>query len=478
MQIFKQWPVYFIGRILPALIAFGGVALYTRLLDPTSFGTYALLLSTSFLFGMTGFSWLRVATIRMMATVSAEDTPDFTATIAMAFAGTSVVVAAAILVTLHVYNPSLPLPLLLLTAAAAVASNWFELNIALTQARMQLIAFGVLQGARAVIVLGSSVLLILAGLKAGALMAGFALGNCVAFGMLPGWMPGTRGKVRREILVRLFRFGWPSSATSLSYSVVTTQRYLLGIVGGSGAVGLFAVANDFATQTIGLLMGTVTIAGQPLAFRARDLGAKDQLHAQLRNNARLLFAVGFAATAGIIALAGPITHTFFGPKFRTGAEPVVIISSLAILMSSLRSSYFEQAFEIALKTRPIAILTGIRMAVTLALSFFLIPAHGAVGAAYSVLIAESAALVVSALWSRRMIRMPLPLMSFARVILATIAMVGAIQLIPHRTSFVGLAIAISVGIITYFGACGLIYFRQIREMIQIPRGVSQATVQS
>jgi len=61
MQVFRLWPIYFAGRMLPAAIAFGGIALYTRLLDPASFGIYALCLSTSFLVGMTGFSWLRVA---------------------------------------------------------------------------------------------------------------------------------------------------------------------------------------------------------------------------------------------------------------------------------------------------------------------------------------------------------------------------------------------------------------------------------
>ena len=42
MQVFKQWPIYLIGRILPAAIGFFGIALYTRLLDPASFGIYAL----------------------------------------------------------------------------------------------------------------------------------------------------------------------------------------------------------------------------------------------------------------------------------------------------------------------------------------------------------------------------------------------------------------------------------------------------
>ncbi len=465
MQIFKQWPLYFVGRILPAAIAFGAIGLYTRLVDPASFGTYALLLSTSFLFGLTGFSWLRVAAIRMMATVPAADVADYTATIAASFAGMSAIVSAAIVITLHLYNPSLSTPLLLLTAATAIASNWFELNAALTQARIQLLQYGTLQATRSIATLLASVLLISRGYRAEALLGGFVIGNCVAFGMMPTWLAGMRGTIRRTIFRRMFHFGWPSSAGALSTSVPATQRYLLGSFHGSAAVGLFSVASDFATQTIGLLIGTVNIAGQPLAFRARDLEAHEQLNNQLRNNARLLFAVGFAATAGIVALSTPIAHFFLGPQFRKGAEPVIIISAIATLVSGMRSSYFEQAFEIALETRPIAILTGMRIVAALVPSIFLIARFGAIGAASAVLVSEIAALAATIVWARRLINMPIPLVSFARIGAATLAMVGVIQLIPNRGSLLGLALAIVIGILTYGAACGLMYFRQIRAAL-------------
>ncbi len=470
--------MYLIGRIVPALIAFGGVALYTRMLDPASFGTYALLLSTSLLFATTGFAWLRVATIRMMATAPAEDVPDFIATISAAFAGTSAVIAAAMFMTLYICNTTLPIQLALLTVAAAIASAGFELNVALTQARVQLISFGMLQGTRAIVLLGASIALLLAGLKAEALLSGFVLGNCVALGMLPTWLPGTRGKIRGDLFGRLFRFGWPSSATSLGYSVVTAQRYFLGIVSGSAAVGLFAVATDFSTQTIGLLMGTATIAGQPLAFRARDLGARDQLESQLQNNARLLFGVGFPATVGIVALAGPIAHTFFGARFTAGAEPIIVISALAILLSTLRGSYFEQAFEIAMNTRPIAILTIVRLVTTLALSYLLIYRFGIIGAASAVLIAEGIALGVSAIWASRIIEMPLPFASFVRVIVATCAMVCAIEVIPNRASPVGFSLAVITGTITLAVAFLAVYFRECLAIVRLPRDVTRAALRS
>jgi O-antigen/teichoic acid export membrane protein len=411
VRVFTQVPIYFVGRFVPAGIAFFGIALYTRLLDPSSFGTYALLLTTSFLVGLTGFSWLRVATLRMMATLDASNEPDFAATIAISFLGTSLAVAAAIVVGLHLYNPSLPLSSIALTAAAAVASAWFELNITLTQARLKLIAMSALQIARAIAILSCSLLLIRAGLKANALLGGFAIGNCVGFAALGLWM------------------------------------------------------NDFAQQTVGLLIATATLAGQPLAFRARDTGSPEALDEQLRNNARLLFAIGLGATTGLVVLAGPIAHVYLGVKFQAGAQALIAVSAVHCFIGTFRASYFEQAFEIALDTRPMAIITGFRIILTVALSLAVIPRYGALGAAVSTLVAETVAIVASAVWARRIMPVPIPLGSFAKVAVAATAMAGAVALLPARNGAASLALTILAGALTYAAVLGLLYARQVRALV-------------
>jgi len=84
MGLFKQSGFYLCGRIVPAAIGVGGVAIYTRLLDPASMGAFALLLSTSLLAGAIGFSWLRIAALRVAAGTAGELEPNFSATIGLA----------------------------------------------------------------------------------------------------------------------------------------------------------------------------------------------------------------------------------------------------------------------------------------------------------------------------------------------------------------------------------------------------------
>jgi O-antigen/teichoic acid export membrane protein len=469
MRVFKQFPVYVIGRILPAAIGFFGIAIYTRFLDPASFGTYALLLSTSFLFSMTGFAWLKVAMLRNITSIDQADEPDFFATVAVTFGALSVLAAAAMILFLRIYNPALSLWSLTLTAVTAIASAWFELNVAIAQGRMRLVTYGLLQTARAIGILGFSLLFLWAGYKSNALLAGFTLGNCAGFIVLGLWSPALRGTFRLGILKRLLNFGWPASAASLTYFSVTFQRFVLTAAGGAAAVGVFAAATDFAQQTVGLLIGTATLAGQPLAFRARDLGTKDELSEQLRNNARLVFAVGLGSAAGLMALAGPIAHLYFGAKFRLDAGPLLILSAAAMFLSGFRANYFEQGFEIARRTRPVAVIAAFRVVSTVVLSAVLIFRWGAIGAAWATVATEVLGLLLSAIWVRRLMHIPVPVQSFVKIVAATAAMIGVIEFIPSRYSPAGLTCAVLAGLFAFAGSFTLLYLRQMRALLGMTR---------
>jgi O-antigen/teichoic acid export membrane protein len=462
MQIFKNWLAYIVGRILPAAFAFAGVAIYTRLLDPGSFGIYALLLSTSYAIGLVGYSWLRVAALRMVATASQEAEPSLLATIGLAFGALSLGVSVVIVLVVRIADPSVGWPLTLLAAGCAVISGWYELNITLLQSRLQVLSFGLLQMGRVLVTLLASLVLIMLGWKAAALLAGFFIGNLAAFRRLDLWKPALRGRLDRELLRQFWRFGWPSSASSVGYFSTMFQRFTLEAVGGSALVGVYAAANDFSQQTVGLLMGTATLAGQPLAFRARDNGATAQLSEQMRNNARLVFAVGLPAAAGLVVLAGPISRVYLGPGFHLHAGAVMALAAITMFLSSLRGGYFEQAFEITFKTRAVAVNAFLRVALTVGFSLWLIPRNGVIGAAIALLAAEAIGLVLSVFWARQLMHVPIPLVSLLKIASATGLMVAAVELIAREPTFLGIALAIVAGAVVYAGAIAALHVRGIR----------------
>lgn len=451
MGLLKTSSIYLFGRALPALVAVGGVALYTRLLDPKSVGAYALLLSTSLLASGIGYAWLRVAALRITAGSGDLDGPDLLATVAILFLVASAIITICEAVALRIYNPGLPLTSLALAVIAAIASAWYELNVTILQARLKVVSWGILNLARAVCALGFSVALIFAGLKTDALLGGFVLGNCATFAVIRLWLPSLRGSFNPKLCRRLFSFGWPTSVTAAQALFgPTVLRFIIDATAGSGAVGLFAVAFDFSSQAMSVLIGSISLAGIPLAFKAKDSGDPDALARQLRDNARLIFAVGLPAAVGLVVLAGPLTHVVFGPRFRTGADIILAILAVATFSSCLRGYYFDQAFELAMQTRPQATISGIGAVVSIGAGLLLIPRFGAVGAALSTLSGSLLCLACSVIWGARITDLPVPVRSWLKTALATAGMLIALELVPEAGGALGLAAGIALGALIYF----------------------------
>ena len=132
----RQSSLYLAGRIVPAAIGVGGVAIYTRLLDPKTIGEYAVLLSTALLVSGIGFTWLRISAFRVASGFDNGLTPDFSATIALLFAATAIVFALIEGLVVHLSLPEYPAGLLVLAMAAVVATAWNDLNASLLQARL------------------------------------------------------------------------------------------------------------------------------------------------------------------------------------------------------------------------------------------------------------------------------------------------------------------------------------------------------
>jgi O-antigen/teichoic acid export membrane protein len=433
MSLIKQSGIYVFGRTLPAGIAVGAVAVYTRLIDPASFGRYALLLASSVLAASVGFSWLRAAAFRIAAGHGSELEPAFARTVGLLFAGMAVAVCTVEYVFLRLTIPAADPSSIDLAVVATVVSAWNELNGAMLQARLSVVAWGLLNFARATCALLSSLGLIALGFKTNALLGGFIIGNCTALISVGMWRSAFSGSFDRDLFKRIFLFGWPASATAAVSQVAPTfQRYVLTAAAGAGAVGVYAVSQDFALQSMSVLIGSVSLAGLPLAFKAKDLGGHAALMVQMRANARLIFAVGFPAAVGLAVLAGPISEVLLGHRFQAGAGTIIALISIATLLACLRTYYFDQAFELEYETRPQAVMALISTGVVVATTLYFVPRFGALGAGYGALVTAAIGLTMSVIWGPYVLRVPIPWRSCGKTTLATAGMVATMLAFPRH----------------------------------------------
>lgn len=442
--------IYALGRIFPALVGLGGVAYYTHVLDPASLGTYAVFVSCSLVFSAIGYTWLRVAALRFAAGDAGTTQPDLKATVLLAFAAVSVILIAFQATFLHFYRPEAALSTLLLALAATVGSGWNDLNATVLQGYLRPIAWGRVNFLRAVIAFGTSASLIYAGLRTDALLAGFVAGNIGSALLWRTWIEARHGKMHFDLLKRCFHFGWPQSvSTAQNYFAPAFQRGYLLAFGGATAVGVMAVAQDFANQTIASLVGAVSLAGIPLAYKAKDADDTLELDQQLRANASVIFATGVPVVAGLIAFNYSLSHIIFGSRFWNGSGQILTLIAVSAVLVNFRIFYFDQAFELSRNTGNQAVISSAAVGISIALSCLLIPRYSAVGAAISLIIANAIAIVLSVMLGRRELPMPIPVFDWVKTLIASACAVGVALKIPQPQTLLELGIAGSACLITY-----------------------------
>lgn len=471
----RQSAMTLVGRVVPAAVGLGSVCIYTRLLDPASVGVYALLLSSSLLASGIGFAWLRNAVLRVISgEPDGEMAPHIAATVGLAFVGTALVIATLETSLLHVLRPGIPALSIALATTAALASAWNDLNSSLLQARLRFVAWGFLNLSRALGALAATVVLIACGLKTDALLGGFIIGNCAALACLGSWRTAARGSFDRELFARMMRFGWPLSVKGGFEQVApAVQRYVIDYSVGATAVGLFAVATDFTAQTLASIIGSISLAGIPLAFRAKDRGGAPAVAAQMAKNARLIFAISAPLGLGIIVLAQPIASVFFGSNFRAGADTIIAIIVVASLLTNVRSYYFDQSFELAYRTRPQAWISAIVAIVAIVGSMLLIPRFASIGAACANVLAAAVGLAMSAVWGAAILRVPIPARSCVKTAIATIAMTGVLVVIPKHGGLFELIVLAIVGALVYGSVAAALRFDFIRATFVRRASLSQ-----
>jgi O-antigen/teichoic acid export membrane protein len=115
--------------------------------------------------------------------------------------------------------------------------------------------------------------------------------------------------------------------------------------------------------------------------------------------------------------------------------------------------------------RPLAVIAVFRTAMTIALSVILIHRAGAIGAAIATLVTEVLGLGITIVWSGRLMHVPMPIGSFAKLTAATVAMMAVMALLPSRPDTVGFATSVLAGLATYATIFTLVHARQLGRML-------------
>jgi O-antigen/teichoic acid export membrane protein len=451
-MLIRQSAAYALARGVPALINFGALALFTRLLGPDEYGRYALVIAIVVLVHGIGFQWIYHGLLRYRPGFRG-DPAVFMATVVACLLGAAAVCAGVLALSLP-WLGEVPAGLAATALLLVWSTAWFEVNQQLATARLDALGFGLLTGAKAALALALGAALVGAGLGAEGLLWGL-----LAALLLPplAWWKVWRGalpwRLDRRLARRLLAYGLPLTASfALGLTVTFSDRLLIGWLRGAEEAGLYAVGYDLPSQIMGVILMIVTLAAYPLAVHALERGGEETARVQLRKNLTLLAAVVLPAASGLCVLAVPLADLVLGAEFAPAAARLIPWIAAAGLLFSLKAGYFDHAFMLGQHTAGTLWALLAATAVNLALNLWWIPTLGFMGAAYATVAAQGTGLALSALVGRRCFPLPLPLRDLLKIAAADAFMLALLWPLRGATGVGPLSLGVGLGVLGYGAA--------------------------
>jgi O-antigen/teichoic acid export membrane protein len=465
---------YMPALLIPGLVNFLALALYTRLLSAEAYGRYAFVLALVVSVKMVGFEWLRLGLFRFFQGAQRDGRlPMLLSTTMVGFLIISLLVSLVWVAVLSLIRIDeelrsvlwLGLPLLLIWGL-------FEQILQISRAAIAPARYGLLSASRAVLCLGASLCFIrVLGQGESGLMLGLILGTAVpTLADLARWVGQmTPRLVERALATDLLRYSMPFVAIfSLDFIPSVSNRFLLQHFLGSEAVGLFAAGYDLANQTVTMLFIILNLAAYPLVVRALEQAGKDAAREQLRQYSIILFALALPTSVGLAFIAQLLSTVVLGEAFRQVAGQLMPWVALSTFVMGAKAFYSDLAFQLGLRTKLQIWAVAAAAMLNVFLNLWWIPIYGVMGAVWATCAAYTLALVTSLELGRKVFPLPFPISEFGRIALATLLMAIVLLLVPRASDgWIGLGIMVGLGAAAYMAAIWFVNVGQVRRHVAL-----------
>jgi O-antigen/teichoic acid export membrane protein len=445
------------ANVLPALVSFLSIYVFTRLVSPQEYGRYALVVSVTLLCQAAFFYWLQVGTTRFVARAHKEGRlPALVSTAYRLFLVAAVVLSALYAAALYTIPGARALRAeLWLGLALILARSLTALNQAFTRGGLHVWRYNLVECGQSLLGFAIGLLLIKAFKLADAgILLGLIAGALVV--ALPGLL-ATRGLAVAPIDGQdarlLLRFGLPLTAyCAMNYMLATSDRLLVEHFLGPAAVGVYSVSYNLADKAVTSVFLAVSLAAFPLAVSKLEREGPEAARHQLYRNGTALLGLAIPASAGLIALCGPLTSVLVGPSFREEARQILPWIAMASVLCGLQVHFFDHAFHLGRRTELCVFSIGPAVLLNLLFNVLLLPRFGLMGAVYATLAGYAVALAGSILVGRRVFQIRFPFRPLLRVLSASAVMVLVLELLPAPVTTAGLLATILLGAISYGAA--------------------------
>jgi O-antigen/teichoic acid export membrane protein len=448
----KSTVIYFVGRFGSAVITMVSVAIYTRLMAPDEYGVYALVMSGALVAYAATMQWLALSLGRFLPEYQDQEAVVLSH-VAMVYGATTLLVLASAGILVPWLVPTTEMrAVLILGVGVFLATTPAELTLINFQMRGNAYRYVQFTLLRVMVAAAIGVTLAYLGWGSVGVLSGVIAGHlCI---VLPN-LAGTWGSVRRSLLCKqLFRelaaYGLPFAATGALAAVIhASDRYIIGVLIGTDAAGLYAAPYDLAMRSLYVLMLVVAMAGNPLILRACEEGGEAAARPLIRRQVELLLGLALPAAIAFVLLSPAIVNVFLGEAFQATARELMPWIVAATVLNGFQAFYLALAFSVPKRPTLQIYVFIVGAVVNTVLNFVLIPRMGLIGAAVATVLAYVLIVIMSFLTARKLFPLPWPQAGFLGILAA--CAVWALILWPARddTALAPVLLHCLVGAVAY-----------------------------
>jgi O-antigen/teichoic acid export membrane protein len=432
-RLSRQLAAYGTGDVAVLLVNFLLLPVYTRVLSTTEYGALALLLVCE-AFLKVIFRWgLDSSFLRFYYDCQTDDerrTLGGTIAVFMAMANSAILVAllaaAGPINRQLVGSTEFVLAYQLLLVNSFLAS-FLVLPFSLLRIQERARLFASLTFVRSIGTILARLALVV-GLGFG--VTGLMLADVVVTAVLYAALTPT---IRQVVAVRfswrtlkeLFRYGFPQVPHGLlSQTQSASDRFLLGLYMPLAQVGLYLISNTIA-GVIKFYPVAFEAAWMPFAFDSMQRPDARQLFARMATYACTVLAFFALVVAG---LSGVAVVLFLPAEYAaTGTIVPLLVAGMSV--QSL-AWFLATSLNIAKRTKVYPVVTAIGAVSSVGANLLLIPRYGIYGAAFALVISQTAATGAIAYFAQRAYHIPYETGRLAQVVLVTVLTYAAMLLLP------------------------------------------------
>jgi len=258
------------------------------------------------------------------------------------------------------------------------------------------------------------------------------------------------GKVSRDLFREMVAYGIPGAAIGLStWFMSLGDRYLLKMLADSAQVGIYSASYNVTDQSIHIIIALFYIAEAPIAMNLwvqKGLRASRQFRSQIT---KYYILTALPTSIGICILGRPLIVILTPPEYHPGSRIVpYVVFGLFLLGLTQRYSFI---FAFIKKTYINLCLVLISGFLNMTLNVYFIPSHGYIGAAVATLISYFVFFILMIFVSRRYIKWHFPFKTLLVALVSSCIMATVVYCATYATdsNILKILLGMPAGVLSY-----------------------------